>query len=75
MKLQGERQSIEHSEYQENQRSAYRFCLPAAASPSSFSTSSFDSLDNPASAPVRFDVIRAGVTDLGKAMICLANCV
>ena len=73
MKLQGVRQNIEHSGYQESRKSTHRFCLPAAASPSSFSTSSFDSLDRPASAPVRLDVIRAGVTDLGRAMICLAT--
>lgn len=46
-----------------------RFCFPPAAKPSSFSTSSLSSLDDALSAPVKFDAMRAAVTDLGRTTI------
>ena len=53
----------------------HRFCLPLAAKPSSVSMSLtlHVNLFAAATAPVKLDVIRAGVTDLGSTIIPLAT--
>jgi hypothetical protein len=50
-----------------------RFCFPAAASPSIFSMSAGCIFAKAAKEPETLDAIRAGVTDLGRAMTSFAT--
>jgi hypothetical protein len=49
------------------------FCFPLAAKPSNSFTSSSVSLTFALSAPSKLEVIRAGVTDLGRMTMSLAR--
>ena len=51
----------------------HRFCLPFAAKPSNVWRSALSSLFAAVMAPVKLDLIRAGVTDLGSMTIPLAT--